>query len=104
MWSVSTALSVRSPNVSPCKVGEIHHRMRQRNQSSSKRHFPHPDFHHSSFSPLPPNKSLLPVSPYSPCAVILLFCQLQPTRCCPLRFAAQLRRTSTPYLPSIEFA
>jgi hypothetical protein len=30
--------------VSACKVGEIHHRRFERNQSSSKRHFPHPDF------------------------------------------------------------
>ncbi len=60
--------------------------------------------HHSSFSTLPPNKSLLPASPHSPFAVILLICQVQPTRCCPLRFAAQLRRTSTPYLLNLHRA
>jgi hypothetical protein len=60
--------------------------------------------HDSSFSALPPNKSLPPASPHSPFAAVLLFGQLQPKWCCPLRFAAQLRRTSTPHLPSIEFA
>jgi hypothetical protein len=53
---------------------------------------------------LSPNKFLFTASPHSSFATILRFCQLQPSRCCLLRFAAQLRRTSTPRLPSIQFA
>src|SRR6266853_707580 len=42
--------------------------------------------HDASFSALPPNQSLLPASPHSPFAAVLLFCQPQPTRCCHSRF------------------
>ena len=58
----------------------------------------------SSFSALPPNGFLLSRFSIVSVCVRPLFCHLLPTRWCSLRFAAQLRRISTPYLPSIEFA
>ena len=52
----------------------------------------------------PPKQSFLLASPDSPFATIVRCDRLSAARCCLMRFDAQLRRTSTPYLPSIEFA
>lgn len=53
-------------------------------------------------SVLPPNQSLLLASPAALLTAVLRFCQLSDDRCFLLRFAAQLRRTLTPHLPSIN--
>src|SRR5258708_38682093 len=60
--------------------------------------------HAPSLCVLPPNQSLLSASPDSPLATVLCFCQISGTRCRLLRFAASLRCTLTPHLPTIEFA
>jgi len=60
--------------------------------------------HAQSLCVLPPNKSLLLASPHSPFTIVLRFCQPPGAWCCLPCFGAQPRRTSTPHLPSIEFA
>src|ERR1700676_1296349 len=60
--------------------------------------------HGPSLCVLPPNQSLLPASPAALLTAVLRFCQLSDNGCCLLRFAAQLRRTLTLHLLSIEFA